>query len=229
MDTLILVGAVMTIVVGLAISMVTIKVDPPRKSTLPSTITLYNASSQDAHIIIDGDNKGLVGWNTSTPFTIPSNKSVSITAVSAVAVLPEAKGFTGTSAVRSFVPPPMPGKTSGLGLVLKDELKTIILPSGGTDLYIIESGIVRSDEVNRGTLINDSQSPIQFIELGVNERRWPTEVSPPGTRISSVIARGTTWQVINPQDQWMVLGELKIPAGTQTLRWDGETILPESF
>jgi hypothetical protein len=112
------------------------------------------------------------------------------------------------------------------------------VPPNVTDVYVTDGGLTTNLNSNVGTIINSSHSPVQFCQLGSAEgqsvqsaqsgiRRWPTEIVPPSESITTVLSKGATWQVLNPSNAWMVLGEITLPPNTSSLRWDGVELTVE--
>ena len=94
-----------------------------------------------------------------------------------------------------------------------------------TDIYFTEGDIHTNLSCRKGSLVNDSNNPVLFIELGSAQRRWPKHLLSPGQVIDGVaLPDNSTWQVSNPERDDQILASTKI-SRVNTLKFDGSNLV----
>ena len=94
-------------------------------------------------------------------------------------------------------------------------------PVANAPIYITEAMI--TTDAREGELINDSDMPVQFIQLGDSARRWPQQsIVPPNSRLHNiVIANGSQWQIVNPSEDSFIVATVTATEDRTKLRFDG--------
>jgi hypothetical protein len=83
-------------------------------------------------------------------------------------------------------------------------------------IYITENGIFSNLECSKGILLNESDIPINFIEIGKNGKKWDRGTLYPGKNMEAFISSGSKWEVISP-DKKNILASTKVKNGTKII------------
>lgn len=137
-------------------------------------------------------------------FTLESGSTTRVVVASGATISSEATNFDGTVTKRS------------LRISRATSIKKI---------YITEDGVHTDSSARHADLINISEIPVIFIEIGSDGRRWPKMMVPPGNRCpTAVVAIGSTWEVVHPEREDRVLDRIKVHTLVDAIVFDGEIL-----
>jgi hypothetical protein len=88
-------------------------------------------------------------------------------------------------------------------------------------IYLLENSIGTNLTVTEGQLINTSDRPILFIEIGDKGRRWPKAMVVPRAKISGVaLGSFSFWQAVDPQAEDIIIAHTKLGTKPQSLTFE---------
>jgi hypothetical protein len=91
-------------------------------------------------------------------------------------------------------------------------------------IYITENGIFTNLKCAQGTLNNDSNVPITFVEVGKDGKKWNRGVVYPEKSINAVISYNSKWEVASPEKPNNILTSIKVKGGTKII-YDGKHLI----
>ncbi len=91
-----------------------------------------------------------------------------------------------------------------------------------TTIYLTNFGIQTNLSAGDGAIKNTSNGPIIFVEVDIDGRRWPKCMSTPGSTMKAVIVNGSTWEIVTPERENVVLAVIRVPKDARILTFDKE-------
>ena len=117
--------------------------------------------------------------------------------------------------------------------VIKNETSggTLTLVTGITTVYILDSGFATNLTAVQVSLVNNTSFPAMFIDAGAatTATRLARETVGPGStsQYMYVMAKGDTWQAVNPERNDVILGALTVGlvnTNAKSLVFDGSSL-----
>lgn len=91
-----------------------------------------------------------------------------------------------------------------------------------TTIYLTNFGIQTNLSAGEGVIKNASNGPVIFVEVDIDGRRWPRCMSTPGNTMKAVIVNGSTWEIVTPERENVVLAVVRVPKDARTLTFNKE-------
>jgi len=115
-----------------------------------------------------------------------------------------------------------PGESKHLPLFSNEKIKTndssLILSNSALTktVHITEHGLFSNLEGGKGSLNNNSENVVLFVEIGKDGRKWNKGFVYPGKHTEAFISKGSKWQVYS-SDKRKLLGHLKTRGGLKII------------
>lgn len=94
-----------------------------------------------------------------------------------------------------------------------------------TTIYLTNFGIQTNLSAGEGVIKNTSNGPVIFVEVDIDGRRWPKCMSTPGSTMKAVVVNGSTWEIVTPERENVILAVIRVPKDARVLTFDSKAEL----